>query len=370
MTNRKGGRQLALAGLVGISALSVQPAIAQSASEISRQVVQESIQSVIQSIRDQIQRRLRAPDARPLRFSSGNPTEAYYDEVFGALGYAKGMPTKAAPALLPPPPPPLIWGISATGSLDRQRTTVNDVSTTANTGSVVGTGDVTKIGVFSASDAIIFGVNGSWARTTTHLTEAKTTGVGTFIAYINGGFSVDFEFNYSSSDSTTNVPGTTVIILGVPFAVPGTSFDVDTKAYIYSGNVQYKFDLPNAWWVEPTVGFSVTDTHFDQIGALRGQTTLVQGGARVGTEVMWNGIRVQPTFTGLAYSNVRVDAGGVPVAIPVPTDEGQVWGKGIAKANFIFNNNFSAFIEGNIRGTNGDVDALGYGGMIGARVTF
>jgi hypothetical protein len=85
---------------------------------------------------------------------------------------------------------------------------------------------------------------------------------------------------------------------------------------------------------------------------------------------MWNGIRVQPTFTGLAYSNVSVDPGGVAVAIPIPTDEGQLWGKGVAKLNFVFNNQFSAFIEGNIRGTNGTVDAIGYGGLVGARIVF
>jgi hypothetical protein len=362
-------RMTARTGLIGLSVLSafsIQPANAQSADEISRQVsrqvVNESIQSVIQSIRDQIQRRLApAPAVRPLRFSAdGNPTEAYYDEVFGALGYAKSsMPTKASVAPLAPPPPPppaLMWGISVTGSVDQQRTTIAGLSTTTNTGSVVGTGDVTKIGVFTASDAVVIGVNGSGSRATTSGTEAKTSGVGTFIAYINGGFSTDFEFNYSSSDSSTTGP----LI----------SISTETKAYSYSGNIQYKFDWPNGWWIEPTFGFSVTDTHFDIIGAGSGQTTLVQAGARFGTEVMWNGIRVQPTFTGLAYSNVSVDPGGVAVAIPIPTDEGQLWGKGVAKLNFVFNNQFSAFIEGNIRGTNGTADAIGYGGLVGARIVF
>jgi len=365
----------ALTGLVGISALSsfsIQPANAQQRpEEISRQVVNESVQSVIQSIRDQIQRRL-APAAavnRPLRFSAdGNLVEAYYDDVFGALGYAKSsMPTKAtvaSPAMSGPPP--LMWGVSVTGSIDQQRATVAGLSATADTTSVVGTGDVTKIGVFTSSDAVVIGVNGSGSRTTQDQIEAKSSGVGTFIAYINGGFSADFEFNATFTSSNTP----SVTIAGIPVSALATSISTDTTAYSYSGNVQYKFDLANGWWIEPTIGVSFSESFFSTAGASSAQSTLIQGGARFGTDVRWNGILVQPTFTGIAYSFIHESVGGIPSVVAVPTDEGQLWGRGAAKLNFIFNNNFSAFIEGNIRGTGGTVDAIGYGGLLGARVTF
>ena len=373
MNTKKGGLKIALAGLAGISALSIQPANAQSATEINRQVVNEAIQSVIQSIRDQIQRRVAPGRAgvRPLRFSAdGNKTEAYFDDTFGALGYAK-MPTKAPVASPAPSPPALMWGLSVTGSYDHQRTTIENFPTTAaNTRAIVGTGDVTKIGIFTSSDALVVGVNGSGSRTTADLTTTNSHGVGAFIAYINGGFSADFEFNAAWASADTSTPASSVTILGITTVIPATSINTDTTSYTYSGNVQYKFDLPNRWWIEPTVGVSVTHTTFDTAGALSGDVTLVQGGVRFGTEVNWNGILFQPTFTGIAYSNVHESAGGVPVAVIAPNDEGQVWGRGAVKLNFVFNNNISAFIEGNIRGTNGTVDALGYGGLIGARVTF
>jgi Autotransporter beta-domain len=202
---------------------------------------------------------------------------------------------------------------------------------------------------------------GSGTETRSHApgttTRARTPGVGTFIAYINGGFSTDFAFNATFPRATA----TTVL---------GNVTVTDSEAHSYTGNVNYKFDIPNGWWLEPTAGLSYSETFFDGPLAVRGETLLVQGGARIGTEVMWNGVRVQPTFTGLAYSNVLVRVGGIAPVAGAPTDEGQLWVKGAAKLNFLFTDHFSGWVEGNVRGTSGTVDAIGAGVQVGARMTF
>lgn len=338
-------------------ALCVHPAKAQYGPEISRQTVNSAIQSTIRSIRDQIQRGLAATPAgstRPLPFQDeAFAADSYYNEAFRAFGYTDSMRGQEAFAASPAVQP-LMWGLWGTGTVDYQRTTVLSLTTINHTHSAAFGGDVTKIGIFGPSDALVIGVNGSDATSRENTTHTETPGVGAFISYINGGFSTDFEFNTSWSSTSTS--GITPII--------------GSTAFSYAGNAQYKFDLPSSWWIEPTVGIHVTDVFFD-IGAFQpGETTLVQGGARLGTSLKWNGITVEPTLLGLAYSNVRQNPGGLVTPFPPPTGEGQVWGKGDAKLNFVLNDHFSAYVEGEVRGTSGAFDAVGYSGMFGARYTF
>jgi hypothetical protein len=384
-------RSATIVGLTAASAvlgLGTLPANAQSAAEISRQVVNSAIQSTIQSIRDQIQsnQQNRALSAQPpLRFTD-DPTEQMYDDIFGPLAYAgtgRSMVTKAPPAPVAPPPPQ--WGIWGTITGDRQTSTVNSlttnsVTTTANTISGVVGADYTKIGIFTSSDAFVIGVNGSDTGTrVSDGTHVHTPGVGSFIAYINGGFSADFSF--LAAFSNTDTPGTTVATAIGTVGTPGTV--IRTDSFSYTGDLNYRFDLPNQWWIEPTVGVTLANTFFDNMpGAPEGRTVTVQGGGRVGTEFMLgNGVKVQPTFTGLAYSNVEEQNGGFSGFIPgvgggVGTggssgaDKGQVWGKGDAKFNFIFTQQFSAYVEGTIRGTHGTYDALGGSVALGARYVF
>src|SRR4051812_6421744 len=92
-------------------------------------------------------------------------------------------------------------------------------------------------------------------------------------------------------------------------------------------------------------------------------TTLLQGGARAGTE--WTtayNVRVQPVITGLLYSNVDVSQVGGAI-----TDEGQLWGKINGKLNFVFSERSSAYVEAEARGTSGDVETSGYAVRIGVR---
>jgi hypothetical protein len=251
-------------------------------------------------------------------------------------------------------------------------------ATTTDTNAFVAGGDVTKIGIFSASDALVVGVNGSTAvaRASASITgpgsRTTTQGVGIFTAYVNGGFSADFAFG----DTTANMYANAV------------DLGFDNRAYSYTANVQYKFDLPNAWWIEPTVGVNFAETRYsNELGfplLVNGETTTVQGGVRFGTEVTWGGIRIDPTFTGLAYSNVHVVNGGADPLNLTPNAKGEVWGKGVAKLNFVFSDKFSAYIQGDVHGTkggtgaapplaviegagNGTVNAFGYSGLIGVR---
>jgi hypothetical protein len=286
-----------------------------------------------------------------------------YQEAFGALAYAKEpvLLTKAPPAA-----PSVTWGFTAAGSVDSQHTTISggNPETVANTAVGIGAVDVTKVGIFGAKDALNVMVIGSDAFTTVDGVHTRTPGVGVAITYLNGGASLDFIFN-SGFSHTDNVPFAVGGVLTTPDAV---------TTYSYSTDYNYRWDFANKWWFESTIGGTYSESHAN--GAVIGQVWTVQGGGRAGTEfVLANGVKVQPTFTGLVYSNV-FESGRQYVINTfslnpiVPGDQGQLWGKGAAKFNFVFTPNFSGYVEGNVRGTNGFVNAYGYGGQAGFRWTW
>jgi Autotransporter beta-domain len=143
--------------------------------------------------------------------------------------------------------------------------------------------------------------------------------------------------------------------------------------FIVAGNLNYKFDVMT-WWVEPTAGAAYTATVWDDasrfFGFEDGHSWRLQGGVRVGTTFDWNGVKVEPTLTGVAYSDVEIQGGTVAAAAGgalVPTDQGKVFGQGIAKLNFIWNASVSSYLEGEVRGREG---VLGAAGRLGLRYTF
>ncbi len=228
--------------------------------------------------------------------------------------------------------------------------------------------DVVKIGVFTASDAFVFGGLGSYTDTDTALpisitnpagvnTKSNTPGGAFYASYINGGFSTDFSFSANYTEST--------VIAGVVIITRQ-----DTDAYNYSANVQYRFDLPQSWWIEPTAGVAYAETHLNFPGLLLtdGHSTRVQAGARFGTEWTAQGIKIQGSLAGLAYGEVDVDnSRAVGTVFPGPSERGYLWGKGIGKLNFQWTDKFSTYVEGEVRGR---TDVLGYGGRVAARYTF
>jgi hypothetical protein len=165
----------------------------------------------------------------------------------------------------------------------------------------------------------------------------STTAVGAgTIAYVNGGFSADFTVDGTWTRSR--------------LAAAGIS---DSSGVSYAPNVQYKFELPNTWFFEPTVGVTYTETFTANFGERTGSSTEVHGGARIGFETMWDAVRVQPSLSLVAFSivdqsgvGVLLNAQGIPIAGGGgATKTGDVGGRASGKLNFIWSNNFSSWVE-------------------------
>jgi Autotransporter beta-domain len=202
---------------------------------------------------------------------------------------------------------------------------------------------------------VIFTGSGIWSRSP-GIDSTTSVGAGT-IAYVNGGFSTDFTVNGNWTRSSLAASGIT--------ASSGVS---------YSPNVQYKFELADAWFVEPTVGVSCTQTFNADFGAQTGDSTEAHGGVRVGTETVWNGVRVQPSISGAPFSIVSQTGGGGqigPGGNPIPgaggVATGQVGGRGSGKLNFLWTETFSSYVEAHGSGIAG---TTAYGAMGGVRWTF
>lgn len=355
---------VALASIVVAACLVTSGARASGSSDDSikaaSNATQSAIQSAIQTVRDQLRWFLRGTRALPL---NADPYAAGYDP-FEAMGYAKsGMVTKARPMAAPAAPSYFvsIWG---QGSADYERRSLAtfaglDFSSRSTSYTGLGGGDVVRIGLVTSSDALVIGVLGSHTTTDgiaggTTTTSAETPGVGTYLAYINGAFSVDLAFVASFTNSKATTAGITVV--------------TKSDSYNLSGNVQNRFDLPNNYWVEPTVGFSYTVLNIQTGGFIDGHTTRLQGGARVGTEWTHGAVKITPSLTGLAYSEVDVETPRLAGTLPFgPTDKGYLWGKGIGKVNFQWTDKFSTSLEGEVRGR---ADVVGYAGRVQVRYTF
>jgi hypothetical protein len=310
--------------------------------------------------------------ARALRLASlrrvGFASEAEPYDPIEALGYAKGgMVTKAPPVA---GPAASTWYVSAwgQGSYDHEdrdaRFLGGTVSSRTSSITAVGGFDVMKLGITSNSDALVIGFMGMGTSTHTNLvlansSRSSTPGGGIYATYVNGGFSTDFSF-LANFTNTNGVEG------GVAF------INRDTDSYVTSANMQYKYDMPNNWWYEPTVGVSHTrmyqNLHIPGIFLTDGQQFRFQGGVRAGTEWAYGAVKVQPTLTGLAYTDAQVELPHpLGVAFIGPTDEHYIWGKGVGKVNVQWTDKFSTYVEGEVRGR---ADVLGYAGRVAARYTF
>jgi hypothetical protein len=132
------------------------------------------------------------------------------------------------------------------------------------------------------------------------------------------------------------------------------------------GNVNYRFNLANDWWLEPTFQASYLYLTESQ-GNQDEQIVHLQGGLRVGTSFTWGDVKIEPQLTGLVMSDVLV-AGGGPIGGPaIETDQGQIWGKGIGKVNFNWTKSFSTSVEGQVYGTGGIENTIGYKVALEAR---
>ena len=127
------------------------------------------------------------------------------------------------------------------------------------------------------------------------------------------------------------------------------------------GNLNYRFDLYPNFWIEPTVGVQYTNSSYGsgatQLGLADGNLVRVQGGARFGTStLLGDRVLMTTTLTGLAYNDVVVQGGFVPVNafngnnLLVQADQGLMRGEGILALNFDFGNGWSSLVLGDVYG--------------------
>jgi hypothetical protein len=340
--------------------------LGQSAQNVS-QIGIGAVHSMITGVRDGLQTgKNTSPVA--LRYTWDDSDEE-------AMNYtsSKGMGKSPVFKAMPKQQPMLrsvtygIWG-QGFGDVEWRSGTFNgaDIGRTTTTAGGIGGADVTVTNVFSATDAVVLGALGGFTSARVKNADGSTAvvegpGVGAYAIYVNGGFSTDATFKVDFFELNRAAGGLPDLNLGL------TNFTI-------AHNLNYKFDV-KPWWWEPTVGWSYSNLVWDgaskALGFENGHTIRVQGGIRTGTSFDWNGVTVEPTLTGMAYSDVEVRGGTIAVAAGTPalapTDEGKIFGQGIAKLNFIWNKQLSSYLEAEVRGRD---SVLGAAGRLGLRYAF
>jgi hypothetical protein len=250
-----------------------------------------------------------------------------------------------SPILAPAPLSVWLYGANLIGSGDRAVT----FGTQTRVETVTGAFDVTKIGVFTATDALTFIGTGShsWSRAEAFaaaapaiITDASIPSTSATVSYLNGGFSADFTALASWTRNSTNG----ALLAAIP----------DSSSVAYTGNGQYRFDFPYSVWIEPTAGVTYTEVYTANFGTKLADLTEVHGGARIGTEMKWMGYTIQPVLSGAVFrvvdSNITnaLLAGAIPAAAP---GAGLLGGRGSAKITVLWTSNFSSYLEVHGSGT-------------------
>src|SRR5262245_20389833 len=203
--------------------------------------------------------------------------------------------------------------------------------------------------------------------------------VGLYGTYFNAGFSSDVtvKFDFLTVDETFNdLLATTHSTAQVPaFILFAGAGSVGLLNSTVVGNLNYMFDLYPNFWIEPTVGVLYTNSSYGsgaaQLGLADGNLVRVQAGARFGTSILLsNGVLMTPTVTGLAYNDVLVQGGFIPVGalqgnnLLVQGEQGVMRGQGIFALNCDFGDGRSSFVQGDVYG---GAHLLGGGGRAGIR---
>ena len=353
--------------------------IAQQTSQISLQAVQTQITS----IRDSVQQRLRFTP-RPIGFA-GDVAEDRVDGSFKAIDASLNtlddslvafaytdskspIVSKAAPSPAAPTSPRISYAGWAQGFVDYENRTGTflgtDVGRNTLTGGVIGGVDATVLNLTSATDAGVVGVLTGDTTASVHNADGSTArmngpSVGAYGVYINGGFSTDGTFKVDFLHLAQDTAG-----VDTPLAL---------NNYTGAGNVSYKNEF-GTWWWEPTAGVSYIRTVWDggskaAFGLTDGTDVRVTGGVRWGTGWDWAGMHFDGTLSTFLYDDVIISGGTVTTAIAplAPTDAGKIFGQLIGKLEAKITQNFSAYLEGEVRGRN---DVIGTAGRLGLRYTF
>ena len=322
-----------------------------------------------------------------------------WTQVFGDYQKRDAAGPGTLTCCLLPPPAGQGQGIGLGGL--NQGLALNIESRTGTVGFVAGA-DFTSRALFSASDGFIGGVTAGYTssrlelNTTAASLDPKVgTGVsrlratvsgptaGLYGTYFNAGFSSDVtvKFDFLTVDETFNdLLATTGAasnnVVNVPAFIPvAGAGSVSLLNSTVVGNLNYRFDLYPNFWIEPTVGVQYTNSSYwsgaAQLGLADGNLVRVQGGARFGTSTFINnGVLWTTTLTGLAYNDVLVQGGFIPVGalqgnnLLVQADQGFMRGEGILTLNFDFGNGMSSFVLGDVYG---GAHLFGAGGRAGIR---
>ena len=299
---------------------------------------------------------------------------------------------------------PAILNCCIGGPLPQPNIALNIQSRASTVGFVAGA-DLTSRALFSASDGFIAGVTAGYTSSELKLNTTAAsidqplvgTGVsrlratvsgptaGLYATYFNAGFSSDLtvKFDFLTLNQTFNdLLATTGAYTGaatglgvspfIPFAGAGSVSLLNSTVV---GNLNYRFDLYPNFWIEPTVGVQYTNSSYGsgaaQLGLADGYLVRLQGGARFGTSTLIsNGVLMTTTLTGLAYNDVVVQGGLIPVNafqgnnLLVQADQGLMRGQGILALNFDFGNGMSSFVQGDVYG---GAHLFGAGGRAGLR---
>jgi hypothetical protein len=292
-------------------------------------------------------------------------------------------------------------GLNGGGGPDLDRGLALNIESRASTVGFVAGADFTSWGLYSASDGFIAGVTAgyTWTElkvntsaasldplarvgTGTSRLSATVSGptAGLYATYFNAGFSSDVtvKFDFLTVDETFNdvLATTGGLTRNVPAFISfagGGSVNLLNSTIV--GNLNYRFDLYPNFWVEPTVGAAYTNSSYGsgaaQLGLANGNLVRVQGGARFGTSTLLsNGVVMTSMLTGLAYSDVVVQGGVIPVSafqgnnLLAQSDEGFMRGQGILALNFDFGNGMSWLVRGDVYG---GAHLFGAGGRAGIR---
>jgi hypothetical protein len=355
-------------------------ALGANTSDIAASAVNSEVESNIEDIR---KRRLQAYGGGswvPLGFAS----DPELDNVVDALGYA---PVYKNPLYVKAQPADngiqaATWAQGSYGGENQSgRFNGADIGAVSTIWGGLGGVDFTKR--LSPQTLLTVGVFGGDSNTfmsvPTGATATTQTGIaGAYLMYFSGNFSNDLTYtsgwmHNSGTDVSTSFATTVLGPSGNPASATAAIISTFSSARAdislmesVEDNVHYRFDLQSKWWIEPTAG--LVWTHDVESAGLQDMNVLrLKAGTQAGTSLDWGGVRVDPTFTALAYSDVSVTGGFVSGTTPIVTDQGQIWGKGIAKLNFVWSKNFSSGISGELYGTNGTETVIGYKGVVDLR---
>jgi hypothetical protein len=194
---------------------------------------------------------------------------------------------------------------------------------------------------------------------------------GIYGAVTHGAFSADAAVKIDSFEMSQRLNESLVNCANVPVA---RFNEASMTNFIVASNANYRFNLTNNHYIEPTAGVRYTRTDFGgnaaALGVRDGDAFRVQGGVRLGSRFVtpdgwiWN-----TSLTGLLYSDVSLSgfvlASGTGLIPTTPlVDEGKLRAMGILETRVDVGYGYTIYGDVEVRGGQ---DLIGYGARAGVR---